>query len=76
MKAEVIRFIGKVLPDGHLSLPAEASKQIGSVFDVVLLPVNNHDIYEFAESLAKDKGIAALSLEDIESIVHESRGLS
>jgi hypothetical protein len=76
MKAEAIRFIGKVLPDGHLSLPVEASRQIGSVFDVVLLPVNNQDIYEFAESLANDKGIAALSLDDIESIVHESRGIS
>ena len=36
MKSTVKRFIGKVLPDGHLSLPDETAKEVGSVFDVSL----------------------------------------
>ncbi len=75
MKAEAIRFIGKVLPDGHLSLPLEAAQQIGSVFDVVLLPVKDQDVYDFAETLAKEKDIPSLTLDDIAAIVHESRGI-
>jgi hypothetical protein len=39
MEGTVKRFIGKVLPDGHLSLPEETAKEVGSVFDVVLMPV-------------------------------------
>lgn len=39
MKTTARRFIGKVLPDGHLSLPEDAAKEIGSVFDVLLMPV-------------------------------------
>jgi hypothetical protein len=35
MESTVKRFIGKVLPDGHLSLPDETAKEVGSVFDVV-----------------------------------------
>ncbi len=75
MKAEAIRFIGKVLPDGHLSLPAEAAEQIGRVFDCVLLPVKDQDIYDFAESLAKEKGFFSMKADDIETIIHESRGV-
>ena len=75
MKAEAIRFIGKVLPDGHLSLPAEAAEQIGRVFDCVLSPVKNQDIYDFAQSLAKEKGFSSITGDDIETIVHESRGV-
>jgi len=75
MKAEAIRFIGKVLPDGHLSLPLEAAQQIGSVFDVVLLPVKDQDVYDFAETLAKEKDITSLTLDDIAALVHESRGI-
>ncbi len=55
MKSTVKRFIGKVLPDGHLSLPEETSKEVGSVFDVVLMPVEDPEIYSFAESLAREK---------------------
>lgn len=76
MKAEAIRFIGKVLSDGHLSLPIEAAQQIGTTFDVVLLPVKNQDIYGFAESLAEEKGFSSMTLNDIENLVHESRGIS
>lgn len=70
------RFIGKVLPDGHLSLPEDTAKEIGSVYEVVLLPLEAPDIYSYAESLAKEKGFSDLTEEDIEKIIHESRGIS
>lgn len=53
MKAKTIRFVGKVLPDGHLSLPLDTAQQIDTIFNVVLLPVKNQDIFDFAESVAK-----------------------
>ena len=73
MKTNAIRFFGKVLSDGHLSLPEEASKKVGSVFEVLLMPVEEPDIYSYAELLAKDKGFSDLSENDIEKIIHESR---
>lgn len=75
MKATARRFIGKVLPDGHLSLPEDAAKEVGSVFEVVLMPVEEPDIYGYAESIAKEKGFSDLSEQDIERIIHESRGI-
>jgi len=75
MKRTAKRFIGKVLPDGHLSLPDETAKEIGSVFDVVLMPVEGAEVYSFAESLAKEKGFITFTEEDIERIIHESRGI-
>ena len=75
MESTVKRFIGKVLPDGHLSLPEETAKEVGSVFDVVLMPVENPEIYSFAESLAQEKGFSSFTEEDVERIIHESRGI-
>lgn len=75
MKTTVKRFIGKVLPDGHLSLPDDTAKEIGSVFDVVLMPMEDPEIYGFAESLAREKGFINLTEEDVERIIHESRGI-
>ena len=75
MKRTAKRFIGKVLPDGHLSLPDETAKEIGSVYDVVLMPVEGAEIYSFAESLAKEKGFVTFTEKDIERIIHESRGI-
>jgi len=75
MKSTVKRFIGKVLPDGHLCLPDETAKEVGSVFDVVLMPVEDPEIYSFAESLAREKGFISLTEEDVERIIHESRGI-
>ncbi len=75
MKTTATRFIGKVLPDGHLSLPEDAAKEVGSVFDVILMPVGEPDIYIYAESLAKEKGFSELTEQDIERIIHESRGV-
>jgi len=75
MKSTVKRFIGKVLPDGHLSLPDETAKEVGSVFDVSLMPVEDPEIYSFTESLAREKGFINLTEEDVERIIHESRGI-
>lgn len=75
MKRTAKRFIGKVLPDGHLSLPDETAKEVGSVFDVVLMPVEGAEVYSFAESLAREKGFITFTEEDIERIIHESRGI-
>ncbi len=75
MKSTAKRFIGRVLPDGHLSLPEDTAKEVGSVFDVVLMPVEEPDIYGYAESMAKEKGFADLTEQDIERIIHESRGV-
>ncbi len=35
------KFIGKVLPDGHLSIPDEVAKDKGMEFDVTLSPVDD-----------------------------------
>ena len=75
MKNTARRFIGRVLPDGHLSLPEDTAKEVGSVFDVVLMPVGEAEIYSYAESLAKEKGFANLTEQDVEKIIHESRGI-
>ncbi len=69
------RFIGKVLPDGHLSLPDDAAKEVGSVFEVILLPAGESDIYGYAETLAREKGFKDLTVDDVERIIHESRGV-
>ncbi len=75
MERTAKRFIGKVLPDGHLSLPDETAKEVGSVFDVVLMPVEGAEVYSFAESLARENGFITFTEEDIERITHESRGV-
>ena len=43
---------------------------------MVLMPVEEPDIYSYAETLAKEKGFAELTEQDIERIIHESRGIS
>ena len=73
--AESRRFIGKVLPDGHLSLPDDAAKEVGSIFEVILLPAGESDIYGYAENLARGKGFKDLTGDDVERIIHESRGV-
>lgn len=70
------KFIGKVSAEGYLSLPAEVAKQVGMVFEVILLPVSQSDIYAFAENLAAEKGFSHYTQEDIEKIIHESRGIN
>lgn len=73
MKAK--KFISKVLPDGHLSLPEDTSKEVGKVFEVILIPLEEAEVCSFAETLAKEKGFSRLTEEDIERVIHESRGI-
>ena len=68
MATNTKKFIGKVLPDGHLSLPEDTAKEVGT-------PIEKSDIHSYAESLAKEKGFSELTEEDIERIIHESRGI-
>ncbi len=72
---EAVRFVGKVLEDGHLSLPRDTAREVGKQFEVILLPVEEDGAWEYAENLAKEKGFADLTEDDIERIIHESRGI-
>ncbi|MBT9164605.1 MAG: hypothetical protein DDT22_00574 [candidate division WS2 bacterium] len=72
---EAKRFISKVLPDGHLSLPEDTAKDVGKVFEVILIPLEEAEVYSYAETQAKEKGFSKLTEEDIERIIHESRGI-
>ena len=72
---EAKKFISKVLPDGHLSLPDDTAKDVGKIFEVILIPMENAGIYSYAEVLAKEKGFSELTEGDIERIIHESRGI-
>ncbi|MGR3309497.1 MAG: hypothetical protein ACUZ77_01875 [Candidatus Brocadiales bacterium] len=72
---EAKKFISKVLPDGHLSLPEDTAKEVGKVFEVLLIPLEEAEVYSYAETLAKEKGFSKLTEEDIERIIHESRGI-
>ena len=72
---EAKRFISKVLPDGHLSLPEDMAEDIGKFFEVILIPLEEAGVYSYAELLAKEKGLSMLTEEDVERIIHESRGV-
>jgi len=72
---EAKKFISKILPDGHLSLPEDTAKEVGKIFEVILIPLEEAEIYSYAETLAKEKGFSKLTEEDIERIIHESRGI-
>ncbi len=70
---QATKFISKVLRDGHLSLPAEIRKKVGKVFEVIMVPIEDTNVYAYAEGLAKEKGFASLTEKDIEKIIRESR---
>lgn len=72
---EAKKFISTVLPDGHLSLPEDTAKDVGKVFEVILIPLEEAEVYSYAETLAKEKGFSKLTEKDIERIVHESRDI-
>ena len=72
---EAKKFISKVLPDGHLSLPEDTAKEVGKIFEVILIPLEEAEIYSYAETLAKEKDFSKFTEEDIERIIHESRGI-
>lgn len=39
--AKTYKFIGKVLPDGHLSIPDEVAKDEASEFEVTMTPIDD-----------------------------------
>lgn len=69
------KFISKILPDGHLALPDDMAKEVGHIYEVILLPVESTDIYTYTEALAKEKGFSQLTEDDLEKLIHESRGV-
>ncbi|MDI6739401.1 MAG: hypothetical protein QME74_03445 [Candidatus Edwardsbacteria bacterium] len=70
------RCIGQVLPDGHLSLPKCLSKDVGKRYEVILIPMEKDDIYQYAAKVARKSKISTLREKDIEKIIHSSRGIS
>jgi len=72
---EAVRFVGKVLEDGHLSLPEDTSKEVGRRFEVILLPLEDPEVSAYAEGLAREKSFSQLTEGDVARIIHESRGL-
>ena len=72
---EAVRFVGKVLEDGHLSLPKDTAREVGKQFDVILLPLEEAEVLEYAENLAREKGFSELTEDDVARIIHESRGI-
>jgi len=72
---EAKKYIGKVLPDGHLSLPEDTSRLVGMIFEVILLPLSRTEIYSFTQKVAEEKGLSNYTEYDIEKIIHESRGM-
>jgi hypothetical protein len=72
---QATKFISKVLRDGHLSLPAEIGKKVGEVFEVILRPLEQTDVYSYSEELSKEKAFDSLTEQDIQKIIHEFRGV-
>ena len=72
---EAVRFIGKVLKDGHLSLPEHMAKKVGEQFEVVLVPLEERHGSAYAEGLARQKGFSELTEDDVARTIHESRGI-
>lgn len=62
----IYRFIGKVLPDGHLSIPDEVAKSSVKEFEVTMAPVNHVKvtIVQYLENSIEKKGkLADISLD-------------
>jgi len=72
---EAIKFIGKILADGHLDLPKDKAKEVGKAYEVTLVPLDESGVYPTAEKMAADKGFSELTEEDVERIIHESRNI-
>lgn len=67
-------FIGQVLPDGHLSLPPEASKEVGKTLKVMLVPLDlAPDVSTWIGKLAEQKGLGHLTEEDVQKTIEEVR---
>lgn len=76
METAIKRFVGKVLSDGHLSLPDDTAKEVGNVYEVVLIPIDELDAYSYAASLAKGATTNNMVLYSTNSIVAVSLCMS
>jgi hypothetical protein len=47
----------------------------GSKVEVIILPSEEKDIFSYTDEILKKKGIKPMSMEEIERIVHEVRGV-
>ncbi|MFH1097998.1 MAG: hypothetical protein V1749_10950 [Candidatus Desantisbacteria bacterium] len=70
---EAVRYMGKI-DDGHLSLPDIKMASKGKKSEMILFSLEKN-IYSFTERVAKENGFSNYSEEDIEKIIHESRGV-
>ena len=73
------KFIGKVLPDGHLSIPNEVTKDTCKVFEVTMKPIDDikKAISLYLERHFDKKGKMKdikLDLENIENAVKKAFG--
>ncbi len=67
-------FIGRILPDGHLSLPEDAAKDVGKTFKVTLVPLDDlPDASQWIGRLAELKGLGHLTEEDVRDSIEEVR---
>ena len=68
-------FIGRVLPDGHLSLPENTGKEVGKAYKVTLVPLDDDGLSadELIGNLARINGLGHLTDEDIAKIIQEVR---
>lgn len=57
------KFVGKVLPDGHLSLPEEAAKETGKEFEITMKQVD--DIHRMVSLYLEGKMDKQGSIRDI-----------
>jgi hypothetical protein len=48
---------------------------VGKQFEVILLPLPEPEVLDYAEGLARDKGFSDLTEDDLARIIHESRGV-
>ncbi|MEK7395794.1 MAG: hypothetical protein AAB116_02545 [Candidatus Poribacteria bacterium] len=74
------KAVNASLSKDKIKFKAKKSDVIGSltreeIYDDILMPLDDADIYSYAEKLAKEKGFSDLTEKDIEKIIHESRGI-
>jgi hypothetical protein len=80
--AKTYKFIGKVLPDGHLLIPDEVAKDAGSEFEVTMTPVDDIKkipMQYLAGGIKKTRKFADITfspaeIEEIRSAIYETFG--
>lgn len=76
------RFIGRILPDGHMSIPEDLKTEAGREFEVVLTPLDDirNTILLYRKGLIKKKGkfediiFTPSEIEEVRSAIYETFG--